>query len=349
MKKKDKNNKTLLIVIISIISFLLVLLLILILILSLFLVHKNTNTNGKDIKLIGTYQDRFIEDNYKVLKSYNDYVKTINEGNLKNEDFLNSNYLLIEVNYDECSEDNIEPKSYTIKDNNINIVFTYDASCGLCAPQYMYYLLRIDKSMTNPKVKIDYKRNNNPHCNPNVSYKPLIYLYPEKDTYVTVKLDKKELLTTTYPKYNNEWKVLAKPNGDLYDENNKYYYGLYWEGINKLDNNYEDGFVVEKDNLIEFLENKLKVLGLNNKERNEFIMYWLPQLEENKYNLIRFESIDTINEQMNLSITPTPDTIIRVLMKYKPIDKKINIKEQELTTPERNGFTVVEWGGTIIK
>jgi len=33
-------------------------------------------------------------------------------------------------------------------------------------------------------------------------------------------------------------------------------------------------------------------------------------------------------------------------MVYKPIDKPTNIQPQILSTPERKGFTVVEWGGT---
>ena len=36
-------------------------------------------------------------------------------------------------------------------------------------------------------------------------------------------------------------------------------------------------------------------------------------------------------------------------MQYKPLDKYMEVKEQELVTPDRNGFTVVEWGGTEIK
>ena len=52
---------------------------------------------------------------------------------------------------------------------------------------------------------------------------------------------------------------------------------------------------------------------------------------------------------MPLDITPNPDTIIRILMDYKPLDKKIIVKEQNLITSERTGFTVVEWGGSEIK
>jgi hypothetical protein len=33
------------------------------------------------------------------------------------------------------------------------------------------------------------------------------------------------------------------------------------------------------------------------------------------------------------------------LMQYKPLDEYQEVSEQELTTPERNWFTVVEWWG----
>jgi hypothetical protein len=59
-------------------------------------------------------------------------------------------------------------------------------------------------------------------------------------------------------------------------------------------------------------------------------------MEDNEYNLIRFETIEEQNKNMPLNITPTPDTIIRVMMYWKPIDELIEIPEQHLTTPERN-------------
>lgn len=36
-------------------------------------------------------------------------------------------------------------------------------------------------------------------------------------------------------------------------------------------------------------------------------------------------------------------------MQYKALDNYIEVKEQHLITPERNGFVAVEWGGTEIK
>lgn len=186
---------------------------------------------------------------------------------------------------------------------------------------------------------------------PNISpKKPIIYLYPQAETEVTVKVGNPQNLTHTYPKYENEWKVLAKPNGDLKDiKTGRNLYALYWEGINTVEPNMTEGFIVNGEDTIKFLEEKLEVLGLNEREAEEFIVYWLPKLESNKYNFIRFQTEEEINNNMPLEITPKPDTIIRIVMEFKGLEESIQIQEQKLSTPQRTGFTVVEWGGTEIK
>jgi hypothetical protein len=111
----------------------------------------------------------------------------------------------------------------------------------------------------------------------------------------------------------------------------------------------DEGFVVKGEDSIKFLEEKLEILGLNEREAEEFIVYWLPILEKNNYNYIRFASQDEINQNMPLDVNPVPDTVIRVLMITKPLDKYVEVNEQQLEKVERNGYTLVEWGGTIIK
>lgn len=93
----------------------------------------------------------------------------------------------------------------------------------------------------------------------------------------------------------------------------------------------------------------MQILGLNEREIEEFIIYWLPILQKNEYNYIRFASSEETNKNMPLNVEPNPDTTIRVLMTYKGLKEPIDIKEQKLVTPNREGFTVVEWGGTEIK
>ncbi len=175
--------------------------------------------------------------------------------------------------------------------------------------------------------------------------KPVLYLYPKKETKVKVTFDNPNNLTTTYPKYNNSWIVTAKPNGDLYDQNGNYYYGLYWEEKKNHLVDFKTGFYVEKDNAIKFLEEKLSLIGLNPRERNEFIMYWLPILEKNEKSLVYFELTEERNSNSKINISPRPDSLLRVAIHVKKVDKKTNIKEEKLTKFNRTGFAAVEWGG----
>jgi hypothetical protein len=176
--------------------------------------------------------------------------------------------------------------------------------------------------------------------------KPIIYLYPEEVTDVQVELDFTGDITHTYPKYNSGWNVQAHPDGTIFDETGKEYYALYWEGDYNKKFTINEGFVIPGEDTISFLEKALEQLGLNRKEANEFIIYWLPQMENNNYNQIHF-STTQYTEMAKLNITPKPDTLIRVMMVFKPLERAASIKEQNLSgmKPERTGFTVVEWGG----
>ena len=186
-------------------------------------------------------------------------------------------------------------------------------------------------------------------CHDTVKEKPVIYLYPTEVTDVEVKLDFQGELTCTYPDYNDGWSVTATPEGKLINiEDGREYSYLYWEGRSKEEWKMSEGFVVKGEDTKEFLQEKLEYMGLTAKEYNEFIVYWLPKLQENKYNLIYFAG-EEYNENAKLEITPTPDSILRIMMVYKPLDKPIEIKEQKLEKWERKGFAVVEWGGTEIK
>lgn len=177
--------------------------------------------------------------------------------------------------------------------------------------------------------------------------KPIIYLYPEEDRAVQVALNFNGQLTHCYPAYPaGGWKVWATSNGTLYDTDKKEYYALFWEGQNNQEFTFSEGFVIAGNETAEFLESSLDILGLNRREANEFILYWLPQMEDNPYNLIHFSSAE-YEEMAQLKITPAPETIIRVMMVWSPLTEPIDIPLQNLRAlhKERQGFTAVEWGG----
>ena len=106
-----------------------------------------------------------------------------------------------------------------------------------------------------------------------------------------------------------------------------------------------EGFIVKDENAEQFLEEKLKILGLNDKEATDFITFWLPVLIKNKLSLCKFQTGKYFND-FKLNITPKPDTRIRIFLSIKKIDSVLDIKEQKLEPNERKGFTVIEWGGS---
>jgi hypothetical protein len=177
--------------------------------------------------------------------------------------------------------------------------------------------------------------------------KPVIYLYPTEETQVTVSLNVDPTsFVTVYPAFDKgtTWNVTASPSGQLV-HGSRTYNSLFWEARqNSFSANFESGFVVENENLVKFLEEKLGQLGLNNQEAGDFITYWLPVLQKNKLTQLSFQ-FEEYTSAIPLEITPKPDTVLRVFMAFKKAKANTKLQLQKLPTVERKGFTVVEWGG----
>lgn len=350
MKKKKTNKKKEYIPILIIITALLIVFILIIL--NSLTENKRDNTKQKFIYITETHDKVFkdYEKNYEIIKNKETLKEYFPQLKQDEENFSKYNYILLEININSCGEENVKPYDYKIQNDKAKITFQYEAHCGVCAPLYDYYLLPISKNQNIKDLEIKYKALNKPNCDPNIAYKPILYIYPEEKTEVSITFKNPSILTTTYPKYIDKWEVIAEPNGKLIDKKtNREQYALYWEANNHYSKMTDEGFIIEGNNTISFLEEKLKKLGLTEREADEFIIYWLPKLENNKYNYIRFELTEEVNKYMPLEINPQPETLIRILMDYKPLENKIDIKEQIIPQQNRTGYTIVEWGGSLIK
>ncbi len=178
---------------------------------------------------------------------------------------------------------------------------------------------------------------------------PLIYLYPEKTTAVSVRLHNSINLTESEPPYNSQWNVTAYPDGKIFDKNKQRYYpSLYWEGSAGSPYNPVSRGVVSQSNVKRYLTQTLSVLGLNQKEQTDFIAYWEPKMKSSPYYSIEFFDSLSLQDVAPLTINPKPDTLIRLLMTYKELtsdDNQHAISLDMYKTPVREGFTAVEWGG----
>ncbi len=186
--------------------------------------------------------------------------------------------------------------------------------------------------------------------------KPVIYLYPKKPQDIHVEVDHVDF-TTVYPAYDGGWHVRAEKDGTLrmYQrdgktlEKGREYYALYYEGKSDLKEDWQSGFTVEKRGYQEFLEEKLRILGLSDREAEEFILYWLPRMERYPSVDVHFVEQSLLDEKVPLRISPQPDTTIRVFMQWRQHEDGKNIpREQVLRTVVRKGYVGVEWGGSEV-
>ncbi|PIP63618.1 hypothetical protein COW97_01605 [Candidatus Roizmanbacteria bacterium CG22_combo_CG10-13_8_21_14_all_34_12] len=205
--------------------------------------------------------------------------------------------------------------------------------------------------------------------------KPVVYLYSEKPTDIHLSFLSSVSLNTQIPFYNNGWFVKAQPDGRLTDlqpqytdcskidslkfgseyannscKTNNYPY-IYWSG-KSMENSYpkaEGGWVVERKNLKIFMDQKLKEIGLTEKESNDMTSYWIPKMNEKNspYYRISFLTTKQMNEFVPMNVRPVPDSVLRVFLDFKPLNSKpiVDPIPQQFGKFNRHGFTLVEWGG----
>jgi len=181
--------------------------------------------------------------------------------------------------------------------------------------------------------------------------KPVIYLYPVKDTTVNVTLNIPGSIVESIPRYvDSGWTVLAHPNGNL-EYLGKNYPELYYESSVTKVNPPQQGFVVEKSQAKTTLIEITTKLGLIKSEQIEFLSYWLPKLDNLNSPYLFISIIDNNEKERidNVTISPKPETKIEFLVYFKPVYAPYSPPEFKLPNqpPKRNGFTAVEWGGTI--
>ncbi len=180
--------------------------------------------------------------------------------------------------------------------------------------------------------------------------KPVIYVYPDATQHVNIQLEFAGKLGFTYPAYENGWDFVADPDGTIHMNEKEYDY-LFWDGESKINPNEVDlttGFIVDKDSLADFFEAKLTSMGLSPRERQDFITYWCPLMQENKKSYVHFMFNEEYDTMASLKITPTPDHVFRVFMVWADANEmdKSNLAEQQIESFQRSGFSVVEWGGS---
>lgn len=177
--------------------------------------------------------------------------------------------------------------------------------------------------------------------------KPVIYLYPTKTQTVNVRVGAN--INVSMPLYNRVtgWNAVAQPNGQL-TVSGQAFDSLFWEGtgygpypgITK-------GTIVKRADAAATIRLQLLQQGLNQKEADDFMAFWQSKIPKDPYIRLTWFNTAQLDQLAPLTISPKPDTMLRVFLDMAGYNSPINIPAQQLTSTVRKGFTVVEWGGLL--
>jgi hypothetical protein len=174
--------------------------------------------------------------------------------------------------------------------------------------------------------------------------KPALYLYPEKETTVEVRLGPKGRITRTIPRCQGRWVVTVGKDG-LIDR--KYRYLFYEAELSSPIAQPEEGWCLRRTDLRSRMGSLLARLGLNSREAGDFKAYWLKNLSGSRFWIVRLIRPEVVDDQLGLAIQPKPQSIMRVIFTFTPSANMAKLREPEITKFERKGFTAVEWGGIL--
>ena len=182
--------------------------------------------------------------------------------------------------------------------------------------------------------------------------KPVIYLYPQvKQEFKVAVAPKDGEFTFTYPEYKENWTGTMHPDGKIEVDGESYRY-LFWESTHRakrLNPEMHEGSVVKSEDLLAFIESSLDQVGFNASEKADFITYWVPRMQQFDQVFIKFNQDSSCDQFAEMNITPTPDHVNRFYMSWGEYDGHLTPTPQILTPMNRDGFSVLEWGGMEIE
>ena len=178
-------------------------------------------------------------------------------------------------------------------------------------------------------------------------YKPVIYIYPEEASQFQVNLKFKNgiSLYESIPEYNESWNVFVEENGMI---NYTYNYLFYEVLISEIPELYY-GYCIRKYDIENDLTGILTNIGFETSEIKDFVEYWKNKLTEYDYYRVYPIMNESLDQFVELNITPQPNNILRAWLFFEGCDNYVSINPPQIESILRDRTLVVEWGGSIIK
>ncbi len=185
-------------------------------------------------------------------------------------------------------------------------------------------------------------------------YKPNIYLYNDRlcnlqQMDIHIEFLRPDLLLKTIPEYdaNTGWNVRVSGEGTLSVNREKYEY-LFYESQTDLGGvQTEYGVRIPVEGRRDALNRAIEGYAFNKREKEDFLEFWCEKLDAETEYVMYPQETEKVDKMMPLSLSEKPDNYRRLWYAFSP-DNGQEIKEYMAMPIERDGFTLVEWGGFFI-
>lgn len=177
--------------------------------------------------------------------------------------------------------------------------------------------------------------------------KPVIYFHVSKAQEFSLTVEPTAPFTFTYPRYQNDWHGTAFPDGHLLVSGMKIPY-LFWES--KQSYHFQkngNGIHIQRDSIIQYLEQQLTRFQFTIAEKTDFITYWGPKMMRYPSVFVQWYLDDECATFAKIKCTPS-HSIHRFYMAFSEWNptfqsaiRPLNLKTPFLPTSDY----IIEWGG----
>jgi hypothetical protein len=176
--------------------------------------------------------------------------------------------------------------------------------------------------------------------------KPAVYIYPREPGMFKVELGMGPgvHLAASDPAYGDGWSVFVDGDGRMEGTWDYLFYEVGLRGSPRIGT----GWCLAWSGLFEGLARITADLGLNAAEREDFLAYWRERLPRRDFYEVHPVVGTDLDAWVTLNVDPAPDTTLRFWLFFEGRDDQAELVPPELPTTERNGTTVVEWGGALL-
>ena len=130
-------------------------------------------------------------------------------------------------------------------------------------------------------------------------------------------------------------------------DNKEYGYLFYESMTSDYNMQKEKGFIVPIKDREKFFTKISEYYGFNEQETYDFVTFWTSRLDSTKEYVMYPQLTNTIDVLMPVKINPNPESIFRIWFLFCEKETDLELEKPERVIAERNGYTMVEWGGIV--